>query len=62
MALFDNAEEAETRMDELRRAGHVVAVRYDAGSARVIVDLNTGVQFAFPRLCWKDFLRHQKTI
>lgn len=48
MALFDNAEEAETRMDELRRAGHVVAVRYDAGSARVIVDLNTGVQFAFP--------------
>jgi hypothetical protein len=49
MVLSDaDFNQAETRMEELRRAGHVVAVRYDAVSGRVIIDLNTGVQFAIP--------------
>lgn len=39
---------AERRMDELRRAGYAVAVRYDAGRDRVVVTLHTGVEVAFP--------------
>lgn len=40
--------QAEKRMAALRQAGHAVAVRYDHRNVRVIVDLNTGVQVAFP--------------
>lgn len=49
MAVTDRQfEHAERRMQALRQAGHVVAVRYDRRSSRVIVSLNTGVEVRFP--------------
>jgi hypothetical protein len=41
-------DKAELRMAALRQAGHAVSARYDQHSGRVVVDFNTGVQFAFP--------------
>jgi hypothetical protein len=41
-------EQAEGRMEALRRAGHAVAARYDRRRSRVLVSLNTGVEVAFP--------------
>ena len=39
---------SERRMAALRQSGHVVSVRYDRRSGRVVVSLNTSVQVAFP--------------
>ncbi|RWJ04886.1 MAG: DUF2442 domain-containing protein [Mesorhizobium sp.] len=41
-------EKAEKRMASLREAGHAVSARYDRRTARVVINLNTGVQVAFP--------------
>lgn len=41
-------EQAEGRMETLRRAGYAVAARYDRRRSRVLVSLNTGVEVAFP--------------
>lgn len=49
MAVTDRElERAEARMRALQEAGHVVSARYDRRNSRVVVDLNTGVQVAFP--------------
>jgi hypothetical protein len=49
MAITDrDVELAEARMQALRDAGHAVSARYDRRAARIVVDLNTGVQFAVP--------------
>jgi hypothetical protein len=40
--------QAEARMAELREGGHAVSARYDRRSARVVVELSTGVSVAFP--------------
>ncbi|MDO1581740.1 DUF2442 domain-containing protein [Rhizobium oryzicola] len=39
---------AEQRMQKLRSNGYAVSARYDRRSGRVIIELNTGVQIAFP--------------
>ena len=44
----DELEEAEQRLQALRQAGHVVAARYDRGSALVVATLSTGVVVSFP--------------
>jgi hypothetical protein len=41
-------QQAEGRMAELREVGHAVSARYDRRSARIVVELNTGVSVAFP--------------
>jgi hypothetical protein len=41
-------QQAEARMAELREGGHAVSARYDRRSARIVVELNTGVSVAFP--------------
>lgn len=41
-------QRAEARMRSLRDAGHAIGARYDKRSGRVVVNLNTGVQLAFP--------------
>lgn len=41
-------EHAEARMAALREAGYAVSTRYDRRTGRVIVNLNTGIQLAFP--------------
>jgi hypothetical protein len=41
-------EQAEKRMASLREAGYAVSARYDRRTGRVLVNLNTGVQLAFP--------------
>jgi hypothetical protein len=41
-------EQAEKRMTALRESGFAVSARYDRRMGRVVVDLNTGVQVAFP--------------
>lgn len=49
MAVTDkDLKAAEARMAALREAGHVVAARYDHGTARVVVELHNGVQLAVP--------------
>lgn len=49
MAITDrDVQLAEARMQALRDAGHVVSARYDRRAARIVVDLNTGAQFAVP--------------
>ncbi|MHB1271447.1 MAG: DUF2442 domain-containing protein [Rhodanobacter sp.] len=40
--------QSEKRMQLLREAGHAVSARYDRRSSRVVVNLSTGVQVAFP--------------
>lgn len=39
---------AEQRMTALREAGHAICARYARRTARVIVELSTDVQLAFP--------------
>jgi uncharacterized protein DUF2442 len=39
---------AEKRMAALRENGFAVSARYDRRAARIVVNLNTGVQIAFP--------------
>ncbi|HEY9568942.1 MAG TPA: DUF2442 domain-containing protein, partial [Thalassobaculum sp.] len=41
-------QQAEKRMAALRESGFAVSARYDRRTARIVVDLNTGVQIAFP--------------
>jgi len=41
-------EQAEKRMAALRENGFAVSARYDRRTARIVIDLNTGVQIAFP--------------
>lgn len=41
-------QQAEMRMITLRENGFAVSARYDRRSARIVVNLNTGVQIAFP--------------
>lgn len=39
---------AENRMQEQREAGYAVSARYDRRSGRIVIELNTEVQFAIP--------------
>lgn len=41
-------DQAERRMTELREAGYAIAAHYDRGKSRVVIELNTGIQLAFP--------------
>ena len=41
-------ERAEARARKEREAGHVLSARYDRRRRRVVVELNTGVELAFP--------------
>jgi hypothetical protein len=41
-------QEAAKRMAAARENGFAVSARYDRRTGRVVVDLNTGVQIAFP--------------
>ncbi|MCM2505284.1 DUF2442 domain-containing protein [Aureimonas altamirensis] len=43
-----DVQQAEKRMATLRENGFAVSARYDRRSGRVAVNLNTGVQIAFP--------------
>ena len=43
-----DVQQAERRMAALRENGVAVSARYDRRRARIIVNLNTGVQIAFP--------------
>ena len=44
----EDVRQAEGRTEALREKGFAVAARYDRRTSRVVVDLNTGVQVAFP--------------
>jgi hypothetical protein len=49
MAISDQAlAQAEERMAALRQSGYAVAARYDQGTGRVVVTLNTEVEISFP--------------
>ncbi len=41
-------DKAEVRMTALREAGYAVSARYDRRTSRVVVNLSTGIQLAFP--------------
>jgi hypothetical protein len=41
-------EQAEKRTAALREAGYAVSARYDRKTSRIVVELSTGVQIAFP--------------
>lgn len=41
-------QKAEARMNALRESGFAVSAQYDPGAERVVVELSTGVQVAFP--------------
>jgi hypothetical protein len=41
-------DQAEKRMAALREAGYAISARYDRRASRVVVQMNTGVQLAFP--------------
>lgn len=41
-------DRAEQRMTGIRDTGHAISARYDRRKSRIVVELNTGVQFAFP--------------
>lgn len=47
-------EQAEARMAALRQAGHAVSARFDRRASRIVIDLNTGVQVAFPARLAED--------
>jgi hypothetical protein len=47
-------EQAEARMPALREAGHAVSARFDRRASRIIIELNTGVQVAFPSQLAED--------
>ena len=40
--------QAEERAEALREAGHAVAACYDRGTARIIIELSTGIELAVP--------------
>lgn len=40
--------QAESRMQDIRAAGHAVSARYDRRRSRIVVALNTGVELTFP--------------
>jgi len=44
----EELKQAEKRSIAVREAGHAVSARYDRRRSRVVVILNTGVEFAFP--------------
>ncbi|MCC6917578.1 MAG: DUF2442 domain-containing protein [Alphaproteobacteria bacterium] len=49
MALTErDVERANRSMAELRENGFAVAARYDRRAARIVIDMNTGVQIAVP--------------
>lgn len=49
MVVTDNElRQAEKRMAALRDTGHATAARYDRRTSRIVIELNTGVQLAFP--------------
>jgi hypothetical protein len=39
---------AEEQSAQLRQAGHAISARYDSRARRVVVELDSGVQIAFP--------------
>lgn len=39
---------AEQRMAELRKSGYAVSAHYDPSQSRIVVELSTGIQLAFP--------------
>lgn len=41
-------EQAEARTTAQRQAGYAISAHYDRRTSRIVVDLNTGVQVAFP--------------
>ncbi|MFZ0426471.1 MAG: DUF2442 domain-containing protein [Xanthobacteraceae bacterium] len=41
-------DKAEQTMTGLRDAGYAISARYDRRKSRIVVEMNTGVQFAFP--------------
>ncbi|MFO1105968.1 MAG: DUF2442 domain-containing protein [Amaricoccus sp.] len=43
-----DVQQAEARMATLRESGFAVSARYDRRSARIVINLSTGVQIAFP--------------
>ncbi|WP_255609353.1 DUF2442 domain-containing protein [Methylosinus sp. Sm6] len=43
-----DVRQAEERTEALRASGFAVSARYDRRTGRVVIDLNTGVQVAFP--------------
>lgn len=43
-----DVQQAEKRMAALRDNGFALSARYDRRAARIVVNLNTGVQVAFP--------------
>lgn len=43
-----DVHEAERRIAALRDNGFAVSARYDRRTAHIVIDLNTGVQIAFP--------------
>lgn len=44
----DDFDQAQRRMTAPRAAGHAVGAHYDRRSSRIVVNLNTGIQLAFP--------------
>ena len=49
MAQSDLAiDQAERRMTDLRDAGYAISAHYDSRKSRIVVEMNTGVQFSFP--------------
>jgi hypothetical protein len=47
-------QQAEKRMTALRENGFAVSARYDRRTARIVVNLSTGVQIAFPTRLVED--------
>jgi len=43
-----DVQQAQKRMAALRENGFAVSARYDRRTSRIVVNLNTGVQIAFP--------------
>ena len=41
-------DQAEQKMNALREGGYAISARYDRRGSRVVVNLNTGIQLAFP--------------
>ncbi len=41
-------DEAEQRMGDLRKCGFAISAHYDPSQSRIVVELSTGIQLAFP--------------
>jgi hypothetical protein len=39
---------AEQRMADLRKGGYAISAHYDPSQSRIVVELSTGIQLAFP--------------